>query len=100
MAKKKENKWGCTKKEAKWFSKWWPVAIPGIIALGIVFFVVFLFIVKILWAWTIPDLFPGAVANGLLVGELTWLMAFKVTLFVHIGLGLGYAHSCQSSCCK
>ena len=34
---------------------------------------------KILWSWTIPDLFPAAVEQGLILGDITWLAALKIT---------------------
>tara|TARA_B110000438_G_scaffold89627_1_gene89136 strand:- start:665 stop:883 length:219 start_codon:yes stop_codon:yes gene_type:complete len=39
------------------------------------------FIIKFLWAWTIPDLFPGAVEQGLVAGEISWLTSFKLAIF-------------------
>jgi len=74
---------------------WWLVLWPGILALVAVVLVVALLLVKVLWAWTIPDLFPGAVAQGLVAGSITWMTSFKVALFVAVmaGLtGLGRGH--------
>jgi hypothetical protein len=34
---------------------------------------------KVLWSWTVPELFPGAVEQGLILGEITWLTALKIT---------------------
>jgi hypothetical protein len=34
---------------------------------------------KVLWSWTVPELFPGAVEQGLILGEITWLTALKRT---------------------
>jgi hypothetical protein len=39
---------------------------------------------KILWSWTIPGLFPGAVEQGLILGDITWLAALKITGLVAI----------------
>ena len=39
------------------------------------------FIIKFLWAWTIPDLFPGAVEQGLIASEISWLTSFKLAIF-------------------
>jgi len=56
--------------------------IPGAIALMAgVFFLAFI-IIKWLWAWTIPDLFPGAVEQGLIAREISWLTSFKLALFI------------------
>lgn len=49
--------------------------LPLVILLG-------LFIIKFVWSWVIPDLFPGAVEQGLIVRELSWYMAFKLSVFV------------------
>jgi hypothetical protein len=38
-------------------------------------------IIKFLWAWTIPDLFPGAVEQGLVAAEISWLTSFKLATF-------------------
>ena len=47
------------------------------IAIGVI-------LVKLLWAWTIPDLFPGAVAQGLISLDLSWLSALKLVASVAI----------------
>jgi len=60
------------------------MVISGPIALACVAFVVVLFLVKILWAWTIPDLFPGAVEQGLVAETISWLTAVKIAIFVAI----------------
>jgi len=65
--------------------KFWLFAIaPGIAALVVFIFLVMLFVVKILWAWTIPDLFPGAVEQGLVAKSISWFTAFKLAIFVAI----------------
>jgi hypothetical protein len=55
--------------------------VAGAITLACVAFVVVLFLVKVLWAWTVPDLFPGAVQQGLVAGSISWFTAVKVALF-------------------
>ncbi len=60
------------------------MVITGAIALACVAFVVVLFLVKILWAWTIPDLFPGAVEQGLVADSISWLTAVKIAIFVAV----------------
>jgi hypothetical protein len=37
---------------------------------------------KVLWAWTIPDLFPGAVEQGLVASDISWFTALKLAIFV------------------
>ena len=41
-------------------------------------------VIKLLWAWTIPDLFPGAVEQGLVAAEISWLTSFKLAIFFGI----------------
>ena len=62
--------------------KWLIAVVPGVLALAVGAFILALFLVKILWAWTIPDLFPGAVEKGLVAGEITWFTSLKVAIFV------------------
>jgi hypothetical protein len=72
--------------------KWWiAVLAPGILALVVGVFVLTLLLVKVLWAWTIPDLFPGAVQQGLVAGTISWLTALKVAIFVAVLAGLSGA---------
>jgi hypothetical protein len=68
--------------------KWLPAIITGALALAAIAFVVTLFLVKILWAWTIPDLFPGAVTQGLIAKQISWFTAFKIAIFVGVLSGL------------
>ena len=68
--------------------KWFLAIIPGVFALMILMFVVALFLIKILWAWTIPDIFPGAVEQNLIVAELSWLTSFKLAIFVAVLFGI------------
>jgi len=62
--------------------KWLIAIVPSILALVLGTFIVALFLVKILWAWTIPDLFPGAAEQGLIAKEISWYTSFKVAIFV------------------
>lgn len=67
----------------------WLMAIfPGALALMIVSLVVALLIVKLLWAWTIPDLFPGAVEQGLIARSISWLTSLKVAILVAVFAGI------------
>ena len=47
-------------------------------------FVISMVVFKFVWAWVVPDLFPGAVAEGLIVGDLTWLAAVKLAVLVAV----------------
>ena len=64
---------------------------PGIGVFIVGAFVVALLVVKLLWAWTIPDLFPGAVEQGLVARSIGWYTALKVAIFVAVLAGLGGA---------
>jgi hypothetical protein len=69
-------------------NKAWLVGIiPGVLALAGVVFVLMLFLVKVLWAWTIPDLFPGAVEQGLVAGTISWYTALKVAILMAVLAG-------------
>jgi hypothetical protein len=59
------------------------IVFGGIIA-ALLAFVVVLLLVKLLWAWTVPDLFPGAVAQGLVAATISWVTAIKIAIFVAI----------------
>ena len=67
--------------------------IPGILALVIGIMILAFFIIKWLWAWTIPDLFPGAVEQGLVAAEISWLTSFKLALFFGILTGAAKGNS-------
>jgi hypothetical protein len=45
-------------------------------------FVISLIVFKFVWAWVIPDLFPGAVEQGLISGDLSWLATLKLAVMV------------------
>ena len=66
-------------------------SIISMIVFGIVFFVIGLFLVKLLWAWTIPDLFPVAVQRGFIAAQLSWLTSLKVAIFVGLLGGIAGA---------
>ena len=69
-------------------NKTWWIAITGVLALIAVYAVIVLLMVKLLWAWTIPDIFPGAVSQGLVAGSISWYTAFKIAVFVAVLAGL------------
>jgi lysylphosphatidylglycerol synthetase-like protein (DUF2156 family) len=74
------------------FNKSWLVAIiPGILVIVVAVFVVVLLLIKLVWAWTIPDIFPGAVAAGLIVKTISWYTAFKLAVFASIMAGVAGA---------
>ena len=49
-----------------------------------ILFVISLIVFRFVWGWVVPDLFPGAVAEGLVVENLTWLTAFKLAILVAV----------------
>jgi hypothetical protein len=67
----------CEMKKACWIA-----IVPGMVALAAAAFVLVLLLVKVMWAWTVPDLFPGAVKLGLVAREISWMAALKVAIFV------------------
>lgn len=48
-------------------------------------------VLKFLWAWVVPDLFPGAVAQGLISASLTWLTTLKFAVLVSVLTGVNDA---------
>ena len=73
--------------------------IAGIIIAGItvacIAFVAVLLLIKFLWAWTVPDLFPGAVEQGLVAGSISWLTAVKLAIFVAVLSGIAGGNRCN-----
>ena len=67
---------------------WLIAVIPGVLVLVAGVFVLVLFLVKVLWGWTVPDLFPGAVEQGLVAGSISWLTALKVAIFAAVLAGV------------
>ena len=62
--------------------------ITGGVVIAFVVFFVTLLLIKLLWAWTIPDLFPGAVSQGLVAGSISWVTAAKLAIFASVILGI------------
>lgn len=54
--------------------------VPGLLALIAAVVVLTLFLITVLWAWVVPDLFPGAVAQGLIAPTVSWLAALKILI--------------------
>ena len=65
--------------------------VVGALVLGAMVFVLALLVVKALWAWTVPDLFPGAVEQGLVAKSISWYTAMKVAILVAVLAGFGPA---------
>ena len=58
--------------------------IGGAFMLLCIAFVVVLLLLKTLWAWTVPDLFPGAVERGLVAGSISRATAAKVAVLLAV----------------
>ena len=76
---------------------WLLAIVPGALVLVAAVLVLVLLLVKLLWAWTVPDLFPGAVKEGLIAGSISWLAALKVAIFVAVLAGLAGARGHSKS---
>jgi hypothetical protein len=79
-------------------SAWLLAIIPGILLLILGVMVLVLFLVKILWSWVVPDLFPGAVQQGLIARDISWYTAFKISIFIAVLAGIsraGVSHANQ-----
>lgn len=73
------------------------VAVPTILAFMLAAFVVALLLLRWLWAWTVPDLFPGAVQQGLVAGSISWYTALKLAIFLAVLAGFAGARKGQPS---
>jgi uncharacterized membrane protein YdcZ (DUF606 family) len=93
------QKMGITEEEHReWHRKqktmgkgWCWAIVPGVILFVVVVFVVALLLIKLVWVWTIPDLFPGAVTMGLVAGTISWYTAFKLAIFLAVMAGIAGA---------
>lgn len=73
----------------------WFAIVPGILVVIALVLLLMVFFVKAMWAWVMPDVFPGAVRDGLIARELSWYTAFKVALF--LAVIIGFAHGSPQS---
>ena len=62
--------------------------VTNLVTAAVTFAVMVIFL-KFIWAWTVPDLFPGAVTQGLINGEISWLETVKLALLSSAMVG-GY----------
>ena len=76
-------------------------SLPAVIAIAAVTivagFAVLMVLAKFLWAWIIPDLFPGAVSAGLVVVSISWMTAFKLAVCVSIIVGMVGVKKCRQA---
>ncbi len=56
----------------------------GIVVLFIVVLLVGLLSLKLMWAWVVKDIFPGAVEQGLIADTISWWASFKVAIVLAI----------------
>ena len=75
---------------------WMAAIIPGVLAIIIIVFIIVLFLIKLLWGWVVPDLFPGAVAQGLVAATISWYTAFKIAIVLALLSGLFKANQGHS----
>ena len=61
---------------------WVAVGLFSALVAVVVVFVLALLLIKLLWFWTIPDLLPGAVDQGLVARDISWMTSLKLALFV------------------
>lgn len=54
----------------------------------VLFFVFGIFLIKLFWMWTIPEIFPGAVKQGLIVENISWFNALKLSILFSMIAGL------------
>ena len=66
---------------------------PSIIILIAVVLVMGLFIIKGLWSWIVPDLFPEAAGGGLVTESISWFTSFKIALALALFTGFGSVFS-------
>lgn len=48
----------------------------------ICFIIIGFLAIKLLWGWTVPDLFPGAVEQKLVAKNISWFSALKLSVFM------------------
>jgi hypothetical protein len=50
----------------------------------VIMFVISVIVLKFVWGWVVPDLFPGAVAQDLISANLTWAASLKLAVLVAV----------------
>lgn len=58
----------------------WFRIVPGTLILIAIVLVLGLFLVKVMWAWVVPDIFPEAVNQGLVTETISWFTSFKIAI--------------------
>ena len=62
--------------------RWWNKFALRLLAIFSVALLISLLLVKILWGWAIPDIFPQAVERDFIAGSISWFTAFKISIIV------------------
>ncbi len=62
--------------------------VPGALFVTAAVLLLALLLVKLLCAWTVPELFPGAVQTGLIARTISWYAAFKLAIFIAVLAGV------------
>ena len=62
--------------------KWWNTLLWRLLAIFSVALLNSLILVKLLWGWAVPDMFPQAVEGGFIAGSISWFTAFKISIIV------------------
>ncbi len=60
------------------------LGLPAIVLWVIAIFILGIFLIKWFWMWTIPGLFPGAVASGAVAARISWWTALKLSVLVSL----------------
>lgn len=63
------------------------IKVLAVIGLLIAAFIVAVFLITLVWAWVVPDVFAGAVEQHILPATLTWVQALKLWILLLV-LGL------------
>ena len=59
-------------------------SVTSVLVGAVIAFAIGVILLKLLWTWTIPELFPAAVDQNLITADLTWLAAIKTVAIVAI----------------
>ena len=61
---------------------WILLVVPGGLAVLAAVLVVALLLIKLMWGWTVPELFPEAVKQNLVAGTISWWTSLKLAVFI------------------
>lgn len=75
---------------------WFFRNVVVVLGLAIGAFILSLLLVKLLWVWTIPDLFPRAVEEGFVAKNISWFTSLKVAIFSSVLTALAGARGTKS----